>query len=255
MDEWGRAIAFMRAVDERAADEVVSFPYGRALVNRRLRLVYDLNYLIADRVADVDAVMLAAEAERIQGSFGLSFRRVNVDDQHAAGRLASGFVALGFAPERFVVMAHHRPPDRTAATTSVREIDWTLLGPAREREVQRKPWARNDELVRQIMAKQQLTARRTPTRYFGAIVDGRIVSSCELRTDGDTAQVETVETLLEYRNHGLARAVVSVALESARGCALIFLVADAADWPQMFYARLGFDPVGIESRFLRATDA
>jgi hypothetical protein len=31
-------------------------------------------------------------------------------------------------------------------------------------------------------------------------------------------------------------------------------VADANDWPQEFYRRLGFDEVGIESRFLRLPD-
>ena len=49
-------------------------------MNRKLNLVHDLNYLIADRPADVTADDLVAEADRIQGGAALGHRRVNVDD-------------------------------------------------------------------------------------------------------------------------------------------------------------------------------
>jgi hypothetical protein len=106
VDPWHRAIVFLRAVDERAAEQVVPFRWGRALINRRLNLVHDLNYLIADRVDGADAAALAAEADRIQGEAGIGHRRINVDDQAAAKRLAPAFVAAGYSPERFVVMVH-----------------------------------------------------------------------------------------------------------------------------------------------------
>ena len=54
----------MRAVDERAAEQVVPFRWGRALINRRLNIVHDVNFLIADRLDGADAESLAAEAER-----------------------------------------------------------------------------------------------------------------------------------------------------------------------------------------------
>ncbi len=60
-----------------------------------------------------------------------------------------------------------------------------------------------------------------------------------------------METLEPFRGRGLSRAVVSAALEAAAPHDFVFLVADADDWPQDFYRRLGFDQVGIESRFLR----
>jgi ribosomal protein S18 acetylase RimI-like enzyme len=52
--------------------------------------------------------------------------------------------------------------------------------------------------------------------------------------------------LAEHRNRGLARAVVLTAAERARneGADLVFLRADAADWPQRFYERLGFAVAG-----------
>jgi ribosomal protein S18 acetylase RimI-like enzyme len=255
MDAWQRAIAFLRDVDARCAEVIEDYPWGRALINRRLHLVHDLNYLIADHVDGVGASELVAEAERIQGAAGLWHRRVNVDDQPAADRLSPNFAALGYQPERFVVMALQRPPNRASGTAGVMEVDWEMMRPARESAVRRRPWAIKPQLVDQILGKHQLTASRIGTRYFAALADGRVVSSCELRSEGETAQVETVETFEEFRGRGLARAVVSAALDAASTGRFIFLVADANDWPQRFYQRLGFDTVGVESRFLRLLDS
>ncbi len=135
MEPWGQAIAFVRAVDEHAAEQVIPFGWGRALINRRLNLVHDLNYLIVDRADRADARAMAAEADRIQGEAGIPHRRINVDDQVAADRLAPSLVAAGFKAERFVVMVRRRPPDRQVDTSQVREINWTLLRPARELEL------------------------------------------------------------------------------------------------------------------------
>lgn len=245
----------MRSVDERAAEQVIPFRWGHALINQRLNLVHDVNFLIADRLDGAGAAALAAEADRIQGEAGVSHRRVNVDDRAAAIRLTTGFTALGYQPERFVIMVHQRAPDRQVDTSAVREVEWAQLRPARELERRQQPWSKEPGLVEQIVAKQELTASRIDTRYFGILVDGRVASSCELRTEGDVAQIETVETLEAYRRRGLSRAVVSAALEAARTYAFVFLVADAGDWPQEFYRRLGFDQVGIESRFLRLPSA
>jgi ribosomal protein S18 acetylase RimI-like enzyme len=250
VDPWHRAIAFIRALDERAAEQVVPFRWGRALINRRLKRVHDLNYLIVDRVDGADVESLAAEADRIQGEAGIAHRRINVDNQAAADRFVPAFVAAGYKPERFGVMVRREPPDRPVDTSDVREIDWMQLRPARERELLQQPWA-SPGLVLQILAKHELTASRVATRYFGVQLDGLVVSSCELRTEGDVAQIETVETLESYRRRGLSRAVVSAALQAASGSEVIFLVADVNDWPQEFYRRLGFEQVGIESRFLR----
>jgi ribosomal protein S18 acetylase RimI-like enzyme len=255
VDAWQRAIAFMRTVDERAAESVVPFRWGRALITPRLNRVHDLNFLIADRVERAGASDLDAEADRIQGAAGLSHRRVNVDDREAAERLLPDFRQLAYEPERFVIMAHRRRPEQEVDTAAVREVDWALMRPAREREIASQPWAVDPVTVEQILAKHQLTAQGIRTRYFAALAGGGVVSSCELRSEGDTAQVETVETLPEFRRRGLSRAVVSAALRAAAGFAFVFLVTDADDWPQQFYRGLGFERVGIESRFLRVIQA
>ena len=61
-----------------------------------------------------------------------------------------------------------------------------------------------------------------------------------------SGQVEDVATLREARQRGLARAVVSAAIAASReaGHEHTCIAAVADDWPQLLYARLGFEPVG-----------
>ncbi len=53
-------------------------------------------------------------------------------------------------------------------------------------------------------------------------------------------------TRTTHRGRGLARAVVSAAIAEAHRCEaeLIIIPADADDWPQVMYARLGFTATG-----------
>ena len=90
-------------------------------------------------------------------------------------------------------------------------------------------------------------------RWFVAPSEGEPLSVCSRFDHGDgIGQIEDVGTLAEARGRGLARAVVEAAMAAARGRgdATIFLTADAAGWPQRFYERLGFEPVG-DVRYLR----
>jgi GNAT superfamily N-acetyltransferase len=252
MNDWSRAISFIRALDQGIADQVVPYAYGRALITPSLPLVYDENYLIAERVDRAGADQLIAEAERIQEAAGLFHRRVNVDDQEAAARLAADFRARGYMPEHFVIMVRRRSPDHEArgGGGSVQEVGWDEIQVARRRQREQEPWS-TPELIEQLLSRYERAARLVSTSYFGAVVDGQVVSSCELRSGDGIAQVETVETLELYRNRGYARAVISAALAAAGRGAFVFLVADQEDWPQHFYRRLGFDAVGTESRFLK----
>ena len=77
-------------------------------------------------------------------------------------------------------------------------------------------------------------------------MDGVDASHATVYSDGRIAQVEDVATLEAYRNRGLARAVVSAAIDAALQAPheLVFIVAADDDWPKQLYARLGFEPIG-----------
>jgi GNAT superfamily N-acetyltransferase len=91
------------------------------------------------------------------------------------------------------------------------------------------------------------------TRFFAARVDGTVASYCELYSEGSTGQIENVFTFERFRKRGLARAIVSRALDESRAAAhdLTFLLADRDDWPKELYRKLGFDEIGRMWEFLR----
>ena len=106
-------------------------------------------------------------------------------------------------------------------------------------------------LARRLMAAQTALRAGTPARCFGAGEDGELRSMCTLFLDADVdgrrvAMVEEVGTLSAHRGRGLARAVVSAAVAAAHAweAELIVVPVDADDWPQLMYARLGFEPIG-----------
>lgn len=253
MNEFERAFAFLDLQDERVAEELVPTDYGPVVVDTRLPLVHDLNFLRAEHAEGASADELAAEAERVQGAApGVRHRRVNVRSEEERARLEPRFAALGWQPQRFVLMAHRRDSDRRARD-HVREVDEPTLRPLRERAIRGMPHGKDEVLVQQIVEHHRRIAEAIPTRLFAAEVDGRLVAHAELYSEGGVGQIEDVFTLPEYRGRGLARTLVLRAVEESRadGNELTFLVSDADDWPQRLYERLGFETVGRYARFLR----
>jgi GNAT superfamily N-acetyltransferase len=82
-------------------------------------------------------------------------------------------------------------------------------------------------------------------RWFTAPVD-EPASCCRLLTDMRIGQVEDVGTREDARERGYAKATVLAAVAAAQADSNtpIFLTAEAADWPQLMYAKLGFETVG-----------
>jgi len=251
MSEFKRAFALMDRIDERTAERLEPTPYGPVIVHTRLARVHDLNFLRAEEPGDATAEELAAEAERVQGAAGIGHRRVNVRGEEQRERLEPQFVGLGWEPQRFVLMVQRRGPDRPAEH-EVREVDEPTLRPLWAEGISSQPWA-SEPLVQQILEHRRDVGKAIPTRLFAAEADGRLAAHVELYSEGGVGQVENVLTLPDYRGRGLARSLVlhAVAESHAAGNDLTFLVADADDWPEQLYERLGFETVGRYARFLR----
>ena len=252
MRELERAFALLDEIDARTAERLEPTRYGPVVVHRRLDRIHDLNFLRADEPAEATAAELAAETDRVQGSAGIGHRRVNLRDAQVSACLEPQFVALGWEPQRFVLMALGRAPDKPA-TAGVREADEATLRPLWGDAIRRFPHGKDEEVVRQILEHRRLLAEAIPTRFFAVEADGKLVAHAELYSLDGVGQVEDVVTLDEYRGRGFARALVlhAVAESRAVGNDLTFLVADADDWPQGLYEKLGFDIVGRYARFLR----
>jgi ribosomal protein S18 acetylase RimI-like enzyme len=250
-EDLARIRAFEKAIGARAAERAVPFAFGRAYFHDRLRRVWALNFV--DLLEPSGVAEIAAEADRLQA--GLEHRRVNVDDEELGRQLEGGFAERGWRTERLLVMAHRGRA--TGSKLEVQELSGPELETAWAEGVRGEPFGNDEDVVRQLVDHRHAVAAAVPTRYFAAIVDGRPVSYCELYAHGGTAQIESVATIEAHRGRGLARAVVLKALREARlaGNDLVFLVADADDWPQHLYRKLGFEAIGLNYRFLRTPAA
>ena len=252
MSEFDRAFALMDRLDELTAERLEPTPYGPVLVHKRLNRVHDLNFLRAEEPGDASAEEVAAEAEHVQGAAGIAHRRVNLRDEAQRERLEPQFVSMGWKPERFVLMVLRGEADHPAEHT-VREVDEPTMRPLWAEATRAEPHGKDETLVQQILEHRRAVSNALPSRLFAAEADGRLVAHTELYSYEGVGQVENVMTLAPYRGRGLARALVlhAVAESRAAGNDPTFLVADADDWPQRLYERLGFETVGRYARFLK----
>lgn len=237
------------------AERFEEFEWGRALFNDTYCRVYDLNALRVEKTSPhVTTESLAAAAERLHSAAGHAHRRVVVPDRALGERLVPGFAALGWEVRRFLFMAQLRDRDRPApAGVAVSELDEATHWEAKRWFMAGAPEAFDDEVVDQLLHKDRLKEAVVDFRRYGVAEGGRVVSVCELYSDGATGQVEDVSTMDGYRGRGYARATVLTATDAAgaAGCDVIFLVADEDDWPKELYVKLGFDPVGLVYDFLK----
>ncbi|HEX2293992.1 MAG TPA: GNAT family N-acetyltransferase [Actinomycetota bacterium] len=253
-DLFARAVGFEHWMQEHAAERIEPFAWGRAVFNDTFHRVYDLNALrVETPEPGLTADALAAEADRLHVPAGHQHRRVVVPDAALGERLGPGFRRLGWEVRRFLFMGLLREPDDGTPRAPVRELAEAEHWEAKRWFMAGAPEAFDDLVVTQLLEKDRLKERFVDFRRFGVEADGRVVSVCELYSDGSTAQVEDVSTQEPYRGRGYARATVLTAVGAARdaGCDFVFLVADEDDWPRELYRKLGFDPLGIVYDFLK----
>ena len=250
--DFARAVAFMTAMEDRMSTRTVPFEAGAGLFHDSLPRVWYLNFLRVERPGVLDLNSLVAEADRLHGEAGHDHRKLEVNDERGRA-LEDGFRRLGWTGERDVVMVHRGDVPPARAARAVVEVDAAALRPTWEEGIRSERHGGDEETVRQLVAAQLLRERATSVRYFAVAADGRLVSECSLFSDGRTAQVESVQTLRDYRNRGFAAATVGRAVEEARagGHELVFLLADDEDWPKELYRKLGFEPVGFVWEFVR----
>lgn len=252
MSDRDRAVAFLRETCRRHAEQVEDMPWGELFATPSLPRVWDANFALVTRWAG-GPEELRRELDRRQAAAGFDHRRTVVYDEALRERLQPDLERLWSYASPYVLMAHRRAPDRApdpaVEVLGVGDVDWARG----RRAFMELEYGWDDETMRQLIDFDRRIGATTEVRRLAAVVDGEVVSYAALYLDGDVAQVEDVATLPQHRGRGLARAVVLHAVGEARraGADLVFLVADATDWPQELYGRLGFDEIGGETVFGR----
>jgi ribosomal protein S18 acetylase RimI-like enzyme len=257
LSERDRILSFIHGIEERSSTRIVPFRWGRAFFNDDFPRSWAHNFLLVEGApVDFTAEGLAAEADRLHTAAGHAHRQVEVDDEATGRSLQTSFERFGWSVDRLLAMAHRRAPDRPLDPRGAEEVGFDAVRPALERFLGSAPYGDSPETIRQLVERTLITAQATDVRHFAARVDGVVASTCQLYSDGRTAQIEDVQTIEDYRGRGLARATVSLALAEARaaGHDLVFLVADYDDWPKQMYARLGFAPAARWFAFTRPAE-
>jgi ribosomal protein S18 acetylase RimI-like enzyme len=244
-----RIHTFMRRADEGVCDEVVRTAHGTAMVTPSLPLVWQVN---AIRVEDPDAGadQLIAEAEEVQGRLG--HRKLVMHDEQLGARLAPQLAAAGWNVFRVLIMVRARPPDRSPEPGSAAEVSRDVGAATLAAFRREQPFGWQHEAVRQLAEMDERYTRVVGARDFASPPDDP-ACACRLYTHDGLGQVDEVGTLEGRRRRGHARAAVAAAADAAAadGCEQVFMVTDAADWPQQLYRRLGFDEIGCTYEFLK----
>ena len=253
-DELARALAFERWAVERTSTRIEPWAFGTAFFHDEFPKRYDANFVSVERpIEDVPFDAVATEADRAHA--GLTHRKIEIDDDAGGSRATARLAELGYAADRTVVMTLRRNPDRPGDVGRVEELSFEEIRPHLVELNRRERWGSEPGVAEMLADFRKVLADGIGARFFAARApdSSTIASSCELYVHGGASQVESVDTLQEHRGLGLARAcVLRAAVEGrAAGARDVFIWADANDWPQQLYARLGFDPIGHVWSFLK----
>lgn len=252
-----RALAFLRRVDQARAERVVRVADGMAVAvfADSLPLVHDQNKALAARgLARDDLPALVGAVEEVQSGAALRHRKIAFDDEADCGGFAAWFHRRGWRRRPLRLMVHRGPAPAAGAAGDAVEVPPGDLVASAHAFAAEEPWGRSPEARRQVVAGDSLTRLVVSERGFGVRAPGgtEIVAYCRLYSRAGVGQIENVTTLSAYRRRGYSRALVSLAVrESLAQNELTFLVAEGADWPRHFYARLGFADVGGFCEFNR----
>jgi ribosomal protein S18 acetylase RimI-like enzyme len=256
LKELERIRAFLRATDEGASTSVQRLDYGVAFFHHRLPRVYDRNFLLVTD-PDPDAKALTRAVDRLLGGVGLTHRKVVFEDEAAGRRMVGQLGGGGWEYRRLAIMAL-RPGSAgdAARAAEASEVDRLALLPALETMIRMEPWEAgdtDDDVIRQLSAADEALEGAVAQRCFARLLDGLVVSSCRLYSDGTTAQIEDVATLPGHRQRGYADAVMAKATrEASAGHDLIFLTAVDGRWVKRWYERLGFEQIGLRYEATRS---
>jgi ribosomal protein S18 acetylase RimI-like enzyme len=244
-----RILDYLDHIEEAVVDEVRPVPPGVALLTPSLPLVWQLNAL---RVEDTTAgpADLVEEADRVFGDLG--HRKLVAHDAELGRRLIRPLTTTGWNVFRLLVMVRDRPAERRVAEKSGAEVDRRAGAAGLAAFRREQPFGWQEEAVNQLAAMDERFDRAAAARDFGSPVNDP-ACVCRLYSANGVAQVDEVGTVEARRGRGHASAAVLAAVDAAvgEGYDPIFLLTDAADWPQHWYRTLGFTEVGSVYEFLK----
>jgi ribosomal protein S18 acetylase RimI-like enzyme len=257
-DRLDRAFAFERAM-HAAVGRTVTAPWGQAYLSPEIDRCYDRNTLWAiEDAGGLSATQLDGHADRLLGGHAIPHRQLLLEPP-AQARLDGALVARGYTASSHLFQIHRggaaTPEAVPGVTVHEASVDAVLAATDHYlRTDADTPYGREARTRRHLLEHHRTSGPAGSHERRFAVCDGDdVVAWARLWTRGAEAQVEDVICLAEHRGRGYGRAVVAAATRAALadGPELLFIVADADDWPKGLYERLGYAAAGSLGVYLR----
>jgi GNAT superfamily N-acetyltransferase len=262
-----RLVAFELDLDEQVCDDVHRESWGRLFLTPSAPLIWDASWVGIEEVGmSLDQVV--AIADDALGGEGFGHRTICLLDEADGKRIGKEAEAEaarwprwevertrymlwrgGEAAPSPVSSQKSSDSDENCERARAREVRLAEIEDLRKALIAESTPRGADDFdatVDQLYAIDDRYGEAGGDRWFVAPAAGEPMSACRLLRGGPIAQVEDVGTLAPARERGYAKAIVlaAVATAQAEAAEAIFLTAEAADWPQLMYAKLGFETVG-----------
>jgi len=245
------------ALGNESFDEVgASFVRNRAAPD-----IYDANHLTNIRVGSLDEVeSLFALAEKEFAGF--KHRRFDIDHRTHPAVVARLRIEDYERGEGLVMLLEgelNGPPSEHDIRPVVSDEDWADFAKLKIEdwlEYRKKQGRPAEPEVARAMVRVD-RGKCPPVQYYLARVDGKPAAYFNSWSGiGGIGQVEDLFTLPEYRNRGLAAALIHRCVADCRekGARQVIIVADPSDTPKQIYARMGFRPVALNAHYFKRLD-
>ena len=242
-------LAFELALDVEVCDEVHQESWGRLFLTASTPLIWDANWVAIEQTG-MSLEQVVAIADDALGGEGLGHRTIGLLDEADGRRLGEEVEAAADRWPRWEVERTRYMLWRggEVAAGAAREARLEEIEALRKAIIAESlpPHGGGKAAVDQLLEHDRRYGIAGGDRWFVAPAEGEPMSACRLLRKDGIGQVEEVGTLTPARERGYARSVVTAAVAAAQeaGDRAIFLTAEAADWPQLLYARMGFETVG-----------
>jgi N-acetylglutamate synthase-like GNAT family acetyltransferase len=246
-----RITDFRVSFARRQAAVLTEVPGGVAVLDPEYDASHEHNQLIIGEAAAPAA--LPALADEALGH--LPYRRITILDDATGAAAAAALAAADYVHDTEVIMTH--PGTAPVPRSHADSVTVPELRPALTRQLCAWMPQASGTVIYQLAGRRMARLRGAEQVRFLAARDdtGAIVSWADLYLEAaqGIAQIEDVMTADGHTRHGYADTVLATALHQAAGCGLVFLLADAGDWPRTWYARRGFTPIGRSHVFTRTS--
>lgn len=243
-------LAFELALDERVCDEVHTESWGRLFLTPSAPLIWDVNW-VAIEEAGLSVEQVVAIGDDALGGEGFGHRTICALDEADGKRLGEAMEVDAARWPRWEVerTRYMLWRDGELEPTMAREVPLAEIEGLRKALIAESMPGGIDDFdatVDELFEVDRRYGEAGDDRWFVAPAEGEPMAACRLLRGDAIAQVEDVGTLSSARERGYAKTIVlaAVATAQAEGADTVFITADAADWPQLMYAKLGFETVG-----------